>query len=88
MFGVVIVVWLFLTVPRVGLLCVIGVFPDNTHLLFLIYAYAIHVHVCMSWHITDVLVQRSRIIPFPNSWHMSLVSQCFCSFCSLVLVKA
>ena len=26
--------WLFLTVPRVGLQCVIVVFPDHTHLLF------------------------------------------------------
>ena len=25
--------WLFLTVPRVGLQCVIEVFPDHTHLL-------------------------------------------------------
>ena len=28
------VVWLFLTVPWVGLQCVIGVFPNHTHLLF------------------------------------------------------
>ena len=28
------VVWLFLTVPWVGLQCVIVVFPDHTHLLF------------------------------------------------------
>ena len=28
------VLWLFLTVPRVGLKCVIVVFPDHTHLLF------------------------------------------------------
>ena len=28
------VLWLFLTVPRVGLQCVIMVFPDHTHLLF------------------------------------------------------
>ena len=28
------VLWLFLTVPRVGLQCVTGVFPDHTHLLF------------------------------------------------------
>ena len=27
--------WLFLTLPRVGLQCVIVVFPDHTHLLFL-----------------------------------------------------
>ena len=27
------VLWLFLTVPWVGLLCVILVFPDHTHLL-------------------------------------------------------
>ena len=26
--------WLFLTVPWVGLQCVIVVFPDHTHLLF------------------------------------------------------
>ena len=30
---VVIVLWLFLTVPRVGLRCVIVVFPDHTPLL-------------------------------------------------------
>ena len=28
------VLWLFLTVPWVGLQCVIMVFPDHTHLLF------------------------------------------------------
>ena len=28
------VLWLFLTVPRVGLQCVIVVFPDHTHLLY------------------------------------------------------
>ena len=28
------VLWLFLTVPWVGLQCVIEVFPDHTHLLF------------------------------------------------------
>ena len=29
------VLWLFLTVPWVGMQCVIVVFPDHTHLLFL-----------------------------------------------------
>ena len=29
------VLWFFLTVPWVGLQCVIGVFPHHTHLLFL-----------------------------------------------------
>ena len=29
--------WLFLTVPLVGLQCVIVVFPDHTHLLFDMY---------------------------------------------------
>ena len=28
------VLWVFLTVPWVGLQCVIVVFPDHTHLLF------------------------------------------------------
>ena len=28
------VLWLFLTVPCIGLQCVIAVFPDHTHLLF------------------------------------------------------
>ena len=28
------VLWLFLTVKRVGLLCVIVIFSDHTHLLF------------------------------------------------------
>ena len=28
------VLWLFLTVPWVGLQCVVVVFPDHTHLLF------------------------------------------------------
>ena len=31
------VIWFFLTVPWVGLQCVIVVFPDHTHLLFVIY---------------------------------------------------
>ena len=31
------VVWLFLTVPRVGLQCVIVVFPDHTHLFFMFF---------------------------------------------------
>ena len=30
------VLWLFLTVPWVGLNCAIVVFPDHTHFLFLI----------------------------------------------------
>ena len=30
------VLWLFLTVPWVGLHCVIVVFPDHTHLIFAI----------------------------------------------------
>ena len=30
------VMWLFLTVPWVGLQCVIEVFPDQTHLLFVL----------------------------------------------------
>ena len=30
------VIWLFLTVPWVGLQCVIVVFPDHTHLFFVI----------------------------------------------------
>ena len=29
------VLWLFLVVPWVGLLCVIVVFPDHTHFLYL-----------------------------------------------------
>ena len=32
---IVILLWLFLTVPWVGQQCVIVVFPDHTHLLFL-----------------------------------------------------
>ena len=28
------VLWLFLTVPKVGLQCVFVVFPDHTHLFF------------------------------------------------------
>ena len=28
------VMWLFLTVPRIGLQCVIVAFPDHAHLLF------------------------------------------------------
>ena len=31
------VLWLFLLMPWVGLLCVIVVFPDHTHLLFSVY---------------------------------------------------
>ena len=31
------VLWLFLTMPWVGLQCVIVVFPDHTHLLFVCY---------------------------------------------------
>ena len=39
-----IVMWLFLTVPKVGLQCVIVVFPDHTHLLFsiLLLVHAFH----------------------------------------------
>ena len=47
------VLWLFLTVPWVGLQCVIGVFPDHTHLLFFIqlqtfkntHSYSLYIHV-------------------------------------------
>ena len=38
------VLWLFLTVPRVGLQCVIVVFPDHTHLLFLVASRPIYRH--------------------------------------------
>ena len=31
--------WLFLMVPKVGLQCVIEVFPDHTHLLFIVFYY-------------------------------------------------
>ena len=31
------VLWLVLTMPSVGLQCVIMVFPDHTHLLFFVY---------------------------------------------------
>ena len=30
------VLWLFLTVPLIGMQCVIVVFPGHTHLLFLV----------------------------------------------------
>ena len=33
------VIWLFLTVPWVGLQCATVVFPDHTHLLFIIYSF-------------------------------------------------
>ena len=33
----IVILWLFLTVPLVGLKYVIKVFPDHTHLLFLCY---------------------------------------------------
>ena len=33
-FAIVNVLWLFLTMPSVGMQCVIVVFPDHTHLLF------------------------------------------------------
>ena len=38
-----IVVWLFLTVPWVCLKFVIVLFPDHTHLLFLLYVLGVHV---------------------------------------------
>ena len=34
---IVIVIWFFLTVPWFGLQCVIVVFPDQTHLFFLVF---------------------------------------------------
>ena len=33
------VMWLFLTVPCVDVQCVIVVFPDHTHLLFIVYSF-------------------------------------------------
>ena len=39
------VMWLFLLVPWVGLQCVIEVFPDHTHLLFM--AYTAHGMPCL-----------------------------------------
>ena len=41
----VIVVWLFLTVPRVCLQFVIVVFPDHTHLLFLVKIHYMMLHI-------------------------------------------
>ena len=35
---IVLVLWLFLTMPRVCLQCVIVVFPDHTHLLFFLFS--------------------------------------------------
>ena len=40
------VLWFFLTVPWVGLQCVIVVFPDHTHLLFGVCKYVILRHIC------------------------------------------
>ena len=36
----VVVLWLFIAVPWVGLQCVIMVFPHDTYLLFLVYCKA------------------------------------------------
>ena len=41
------VLWLFLTVPWVGLQCVIVVFPDHTHLLF---------YICEIINLTDKML--------------------------------
>ena len=41
----VIVVWLFLTMPRVCLQFVIVVFPDHTHLLFMLEGYEELYHI-------------------------------------------
>ena len=40
------VMWFFLTVPWVGLQCVIVVFPDHTHSPF-VFVNKIKIHVCM-----------------------------------------
>ena len=46
------VLWLFLTVSRVGLQCVIVVFPDHTYLLLLNF---LHVGICWCYlRLSDV----------------------------------
>ena len=42
------VLWLFLTVPWVGLQCVIVVFPDHTQFLFFLGAAVLHRFYCIN----------------------------------------
>ena len=53
------VLWLFLTVPWVGLQCVIVVFPDHTYLLFLFSCRLLktHTHIhCIYMYFTPVCI--------------------------------
>ena len=56
------VLWLFLMVPWVGLLYVIVVFPDHTHLLFAVKDFSMNVY-CINAP-TDLIVNEKQIPRF------------------------
>ena len=72
----VIVVWLCLTIPRVCLQVVIVVFPDHTHLLFVIYVSFNSLHTVCNMHGLSIYqIKRYSIMPprFSSS-HMKVIS--------------
>ena len=79
------VLWLFLTLPCVGLQYVIGVFPDHTHLLFdgkkelvaLLYlSFWCHAAVIVLWFFLMVtwVALQFVIVVFPDHTHLPFCS--------------
>ena len=58
------VIWLFLTMPCVGLQCVIVVFPDHTHLLFF-------------HHNTLIRYDCFSVLMYCKSWETSMLAKHF-----------
>ena len=51
------VLCLFLTVKWVGLQCVIVVFPDHTHLLFVCTPFGSFVNLSINWQVNTLLIE-------------------------------
>ena len=69
-----IVVWLFLTIPRICLLFVIMIFPDHTHLLFIleeVFEFVSSVPVCYFSSIVQLfkMLNRSFFINYESFKH-------------------
>ena len=63
---IVVVVWLFFRVPWVCLQFVIVVFPDHTHLLFLIFGYDLTILVGLFFQLQLILCIRLNLIKYNN----------------------
>ena len=77
------VLWLFLTVPWVGMQCVIVVFPDHTHLLFF-YICAFLIMVSKILHNVSILSYFSSFVYFWIRTYYLDISILFGGFVSII----